>query len=113
MKTIIAGTRNFNDYQFLKEKIDNLDINITEIVSGTARGADILGERYAREHNIPVKRFPADWEKYGKGAGFIRNEQMGNYADYLIAFWDSKSRGTFHMIEYMKKIGKHGTIYVY
>ena len=97
----------------LKEKIDNLNIQIDEIVSGAARGADILGERYGIEHNIPIKRFPADWGKYGKGAGFIRNEQMGNYADYLIAFWDGKSRGTFHMIEYMKKMRKHGTVYVY
>jgi len=102
MKVIIAGSRDFNDYEFLCQKCDALLLNLEtyiEIVSGTARGADALGEQYAIERGYPVKRFPADWDTYGKSAGYRRNEQMANYADALIAFWDGKSRGTKHMID--------------
>ena len=113
MKVIIAGSRNFNDYQFLEKEIDKLDIEIDTIVSGCAKGADTLGIQYAVEHEIPIKCFPAEWDKYGKSAGFIRNKEMGDYADYLIAFWDGQSRGTKHMIDYMKMIGKHGKVFYY
>ena len=113
MKVIIAGSRNFNNYEFLKEKIENLNIQIDEVICGGARGADTLGKRYAIEHDIPVKEFPAKWDKFGKSAGFIRNKQMGDYADYLIAFWDGRSHGTYYMIEYMKMIGKHGRVFYY
>ena len=71
---------------------------ISEIVSGTARGADSLGERYARAHNIPVKRFPAQWNTYGKSAGYRRNIEMAIYADACICFQVNNSRGTEHMI---------------
>ena len=84
MKVIVAGSRDFKDYALLKEFLDKLVIfrsGFTEIVSGTASGADKLGERYAQEHNLAIKRFPADWEKYGKAAGHIRNRQMAEYAD--------------------------------
>lgn len=100
MKIIIAGSRNFVDYDLLVEKCDkafSLQSDI-EIVSGTAYGADMLGERYAKEKNYNIKRFPADWS-LGKGAGYIRNKAMSEYADALIAFWDGKSRGTKHMID--------------
>jgi hypothetical protein len=70
-----------------------------EIVSGTAAGADTLGERYAQEKGYEVKKFPAQWDLYGKSAGYKRNQQMAEYADGLIAFWDGKSRGTKHMID--------------
>lgn len=105
MKVIIAGTRDFNNYTKLKEELDayRKSANITEIVSGGCRGTDLLGEKYAKENNIPIKRFPANWEVYGKKAGPIRNEEMAEYADCLIAFWDSKSRGTKNMIETMRK----------
>lgn len=110
MKVIIAGCRDFNDFGFIKESIDMLissgKVNITEIVSGKAKGADTLGEKYASLNNIPVKEFPANWNLYGKKAGFLRNQEMGNYADCLIAFWDSNSKGTKHMIEYMKGLKK-------
>ena len=111
IKVIIAGTRDFNDYAFLKKNVDyflqgiNPNNEEIEIVSGNARGADKLGERYAKEHNLPVKLFPANWDKYGKRAGYLRNQEMANYSDMLIAFWDEKSKGTKHMIDIAKKQG--------
>lgn len=109
IKVIIAGTRDFNDYALLKKDVDYFlqDFNPSkiEIVSGNARGADKLGERYAKEHNLPVKLFPANWDKYGKRAGYLRNQEMANYSDMLIAFWDEKSKGTKHMIDIAKKQG--------
>lgn len=107
MKVIIAGSRDFNDYKLLKEKCDLIlsDYNDIEIVSGLARGADKLGERYARENKYLIKPFPADWNKYGISAGYIRNEEMAKYGDFLIAFWDTKSSGTKHMIDLAKQYG--------
>lgn len=107
-KVIVAGTRNFNDYQKVKEYLDDfrLSVPIQCIVSGGATGADKLGERYAKENNIPCVIFPAHWEQHGKSAGPIRNKQMAQYADYLIAFWDNKSKGTKSMITEMDKLGK-------
>jgi len=107
MKIIIAGSRNFNDYNLLKTSCDNLLTQFTniEIVSGTARGADKLGERYAREKGYDIKKFPANWDKFGKSAGYIRNDEMAQYADMLIAFWDGTSKGTKHMIDLANKRG--------
>lgn len=107
-RVIIAGGRDFDDYQllelncncYLKNKFPDI-----EIVSGKAKGADRLGERYAENYLLDVKEFSPDWDKFGKGAGFIRNREMAEYADALIAFW-SGSRGTSHMIDIMKKMGK-------
>ena len=98
-KLIIAGGRDFNDYELLQNTILPLLPSITEIVSGTCRGADQLGERFAHEHNIPIKQFPANWNLYGKSAGPRRNEQMAQYADACIVFWDGTSSGTKHMIK--------------
>lgn len=100
MKVIIAGGRNFENYLLLKLKCDKILKNTTDIqiVSGGSKGADLLGERYARERHYLVKRFEADWDKEGKAAGPIRNTKMAEYADYLIAFWDGKSTGTKDMI---------------
>ena len=107
LKVIIAGSRDFNDYELLRERMDYFITGLNgwdgmdnmEIVSGTARGADTLGELYASHNQIPVARFPADWRKYGKSAGYKRNAQMAEYADVLVAFWDGESRGTKHMID--------------
>lgn len=101
MKVIIAGSRTFNDYEKLKSYCDKVlsSQNNIEIVSGTATGADMLGERYAKEKNYSIKKFPADWDKYGKGAGYIRNKEMAEYSDALIAFWNGKSKGTKNMLE--------------
>jgi hypothetical protein len=105
MKTIIAGSRGFTDYSVLHFFLSINPWEITEVVSGTARGADKLGERYAEENGISVKRFPADWDTHGKRAGYIRNSEMADYADALVAFWDGESRGTKHMIDLADKAG--------
>ncbi len=101
MKVIIAGSRGFSDFQLLMAKCEEILANRddVEIVSGTAKGADKMGEHYASLRGFKVKQFPADWDKYGKSAGYKRNSQMADYADMLIAFWDGNSRGTKHMID--------------
>jgi len=106
MKLIIAGGRNFTDYKKLKETCDDFLQNQTniEIVSGAYyKGADKLGEQYAKEKGYKLTKFPANWNKFGKSAGPKRNQQMANYADALIAFWDGKSKGTKDMIELANK----------
>jgi len=106
-KVIIAGGRDFIDYALLRETCDKILCNQSdiEIVSGAAQGADKLGEWYADEKGYPLKQFPANWDKFGKGAGHIRNSEMAEYADALIAFWDGKSKGTKSMISLAKKGG--------
>ena len=110
MKTnriIISGSRNYNDYYYFEKKVNKmlstLDKTDLEIVSGCAIGPDTMAIRYAKENNIPIKRFPAEWSKYGKGAGMIRNELMAAYSTHCIAFWDRASRGTENMIIQAKK----------
>lgn len=102
IRLLIAGSRDFNDYELLKSEIDKLAkqfINGFEIISGCAKGADKLGEQYAEENNLPVLKYPAQWEQYGKFAGIMRNEQMAKIADMCIVFWNGKSKGTKNMIE--------------
>lgn len=77
---IIAGPRTIIDYELLLNAIKLSDIEITEVVSGNAKGVDSLGERYAKENNIPLKVFPSDWKTYKKAAGPIRNSGMAQYA---------------------------------
>ena len=104
-RLVVAGSRDFDDYALLSAELDKLlsgKTNIT-IVSGTARGADRLGERYAAEHNLRIERFPAEWEKYHKGAGPIRNAKMVQSADAVIVFWDNESSGTKNIIECARK----------
>ena len=103
-KIIIAGGRDFMDYNLLKEKTNKIlqEKKVTHkivIISGCARGADTLGLRYASENTFDVEEYPADWDKYGKKAGYMRNVEMAENADALIAFWDGKSKGTKHMID--------------
>ena len=101
-KVVIAGGRDFNDYELLRKCCDIALSSITdeiEVVSGTAGGADKLGERYAAEKGYHIRRFPADWGTYKKRAGYIRNDEMAQYGDALIAFWDGFSKGTGHMID--------------
>ena len=106
MKVIIAGSRNISDHGAVGRAIESSRFQITEVVSGNARGVDAIAENYAGRKEIPVKLFPADWDKYGKPAGAIRNKQMADYADALIAVWDGQSSGTRMMIETMNKVGK-------
>lgn len=74
-----------------------------QVVCGCARGADTLGKQFAEELGLKVLEYPADWDKYGKRAGYIRNEEMAKISNALIAFWDGESRGTKHMIDLAKK----------
>jgi predicted Rossmann fold nucleotide-binding protein DprA/Smf involved in DNA uptake len=105
MKVIIAGSRTFTDYELLCEKCKNIlsATSEVEIVSGGAMGADKLGEKFAEENGYQIARFPANWNEFGKQAGMLRNQQMADYADALIVFWDGKSRGTLNMIELARK----------
>ena len=98
MKYAIVGSRTFNDYQFLKDTLDQYD-DINLIVSGGAYGADKLAERYAKEHGIDTKIFIPEWSKYGKSAGYKRNRLIIGYSDIVIAFWDGVSKGTKHDID--------------
>jgi hypothetical protein len=115
MRVIIAGSREFTDYEMLKRCVEQAvqenKLEITEIVSGKAHGADTLGEQYAKEKGIPVKEFPADWDKFGKSAGYIRNEQMAKYADWLIAFWRPDCKGTTNMIKIMRDLKKPSQVF--
>ena len=105
MRVIIAGGRDFEDYALLKEKCDVLIPDDAVIISGCARGADHLGEQYAKERGLTIERHPADWNQYGRSAGMIRNREMAKAADSLIAFWDGKSKGTANMIRMAEKMG--------
>ena len=116
MKICIAGGRDFANYDVLVKVVDHVLLEIQEpviIISGKAKGADGLGERYAKEHDLEVLLYPADWKKHGKGAGPIRNAQMAEAADMLIAFWDGSSRGTKNMIGQMQKQGKPCNVFNY
>lgn len=105
-KVIIAGSRGFSNYKLLREQCNKYlrekkkTSNII-IVSGHARGADTLGEKYAQDEGFDLEIYPAQWKKLGKQAGYRRNEQMAEVADALIAFWDGESKGTKHMIDIM------------
>jgi len=104
---IVAGSRGFKDYDLLKKQLEYFFSSMTPtIVCGEARGADALGRKYAEENKLHILSYPANWEKDGRAAGYLRNEKMAKVADCLVAFWDGKSSGTKHMIETMKKLGK-------
>lgn len=111
MRLIIAGSRDFNDYERLeKEVIKFLKQNReagepVEILSGRARGADRLGERFADRFDLTIHNKPAKWALHGKAAGHIRNAEMAAIATHCICFWDGKSRGTMDMIKQAKKKG--------
>ena len=110
-KLIVAGGRDFNDAALMaRVLIDWADIDYADsaisIVSGMARGADALGYQFATTNGVRVYEFPAHWDDFGKRAGVIRNKQMGDFADGLLAFWDGQSSGTDHMIKYMRSLSK-------
>lgn len=123
-RIIIAGGRDFNNYfkcwYFCDHYLKNLEVSEIEIVSGTANGADKLGERYAKEKGFPIKQFPANWSDlsepcvlkyrtdgtpYNALAGNKRNKQMADYSTHLVAFHDGISKGTYDMIEIAKTQG--------
>ena len=119
MKVIVAGSRFFTDYEYVKRYLDvfRMKYEIEEIVSGACDmgnltfvrengskvfGVDGLGERYANEHGIPVKHFPANWKKFGLSAGPVRNGEMAVYGNYAIVISDGLSRGSRSMIQKAK-----------
>lgn len=121
LRIIVAGSRDFDDFELLWKSVEKIqrdivtenfrDLSRVCIVSGTARGADRLGELYAERTGLYTYKFPADWDALGKRAGYVRNAEMakfavkdGNYG-VLIAFWDGKSKGTKHMIDLANKHG--------
>ena len=115
MNLIIAGGRLFNNYQLLKNSVDKLCKNhkITNIISGKAKGADSLGEKYAKERDINIIAKEADWNLFGKSAGYRRNVEMANIATHAIVFWDGESKGSKHMIDIMKQQNKPVRVVLY
>ncbi|MCK5610058.1 DUF2493 domain-containing protein [Candidatus Pacearchaeota archaeon] len=114
IRVIIAGGRTICDKRLLWDVIQGLDFEITEVVSGMAKGADAMGVAYATWAEIPVAEFPAEWDnfnlpgtvvkkgqygEYNATAGFFRNDEMAQYADVLILVWDGSSRGSSNMKE--------------
>ncbi len=107
---LVVGSRTFDDYEFMKAKLDHILKNHSNIVivSGGAKGADSLAEKYAKEKGYPIKVFPANWDKYGKSAGYKRNEQMHQYINKaekrgVVAFWQNESKGTAHNFKLAEK----------
>ena len=110
-RVVIAGCRNYFDYAQAKKYIDLCLKNIRKqftiiITSGGCRGADMIGLRYATENNMTFEVYNADWIHFGKAAGPLRNRHMAEVCDYVICFWDGKSKGTFSMIQEAKKLNK-------
>ena len=112
----MCGSRSITNYELVEQGINivlkRYEIQMTELVSGCATGPDKLGETYAAKHSISIIRMPALWQKYGISAGFIRNKEMADYSDIVISFFDKTSKGSKHMIEYCRKIGRKNFIFL-
>lgn len=110
-KLIVAGSRGFTDAAFLNDSVFYmaevvLRDDAISIVSGCARGADTFALEFAIANKVKAYKFPAHWASSGKSAGMLRNIKMGKFSDGLLAFWDGKSKGTKHMMDYMRSLGK-------
>lgn len=105
MRVIIAGSRTIDNYELVKYCVQQSGFTITTVISGTANGADKLGEQYANENNIPIKRFVPNWTKFGKSAGYKRNVEMAENADALVIIIENNSRGSTHMYNIAKEKG--------
>lgn len=107
MKVGIIGSRNFNRVDILIDSLNLLRLpDNSIIVSGGARGADSMGEQWAKSNSFQTLIFPANWDKYGKRAGFLRNEDIIKNSDIVVAFWDGVSNGTRHSLGLAKKYKK-------
>lgn len=104
MITAVIGSRNFTDYKLLESTLESLP-EITQIVSGGAKGADSLAKTYAEQHQLPLVIFKPDWKQYGKGAGIVRNRQIIDAAQMVVAFWDGVSKGTASSLALAKAKG--------
>lgn len=111
MKVAVIGGRDFKDYELVKKTLSG--ITITLLVSGGAIGADSLGEKYANENGIETLIFLPDWKTFGKRAGFLRNSEIINECEIVVAFWDGESKGTKDSIEKAKKLNKKVVIISY
>ncbi len=118
MNLVICGSRFFNDYESFEQIMldflskNNLDVHSCIVISGGARGADKLAENFSYTHNYEFYEIPADWSTHGKSAGIIRNLQMLDVANHVVAFWDGKSPGTKHMIDTCKKRNIKNTVFM-
>lgn len=112
MKVLICGSRNITDPALVSQAVSQSGITPTQIISGGARGVDRLAGEYAVSQGIGFTEYPADWDKYGKRAGFIRNYAMVGAADAVIALWDGTSPGTKHSIEFARSCGKRVFVYL-
>ena len=117
-RVVLAGGRDFTDYDLLRTScLSFLGNKLTSpqviVISGHASGADSLGERFAQEHGLQVELHAADWVKHSRAAGPIRNKEMAECSDALIAFWDGKSRGTKNMIDSARRYGLDVSIVPY
>jgi hypothetical protein len=104
MKVAVIGSRTFSSYESVVNVLSK--IKITEIISGGAVGADSLGERYAKDNDIPTKIFLPDWKTHGKKAGFLRNTQIIEECEMVVAFWNMESKGTKDSLDKAEKLGK-------
>lgn len=105
MRVIIAGSRSIHDYAEIAIAVEESGFDVTKVVSGRAMGVDMLGESWADENDVPIKKFPvsnADWKKWGSSAGKRRNSEMAEYGDALVAVHDGISTGTQNMIDQMR-----------
>lgn len=112
MKVLICGSRGINDPATVLAAVEQSGLSPTHIISGGAKGVDRLACAYAASRGIEFKEYTADWDKYGKRAGFIRNYAMVGAADAVIAVWDGTSRGTKHSIELARSCGKRVFVYL-
>jgi hypothetical protein len=108
MKILVGGSREFTDrarvFEVMEDvffQVERMGARSVTIISGTARGSDKLGEKFAEHRGLRLERYPADWDQYGKSAGIIRNKQMAMKADIAVLFWDGESSGTKNMMEEM------------
>lgn len=106
LKLAIIGSRTFSDYDLLKESLKLYIPQIKLVISGGAKGADFMGEVWADSNNIEKTIFYPDWDKFGKRAGFVRNELIIKECDCCIAFWDGESNGTKHSLSLCEKYNK-------
>lgn len=121
VKIVIAGSRTFDNYLMLRQKMSWVEDQLTarepfveiEVFDGGAMGADHYGRKWAEKCGYKVHEYPADWKQFGKSAGYIRNEEMANDCDMVVVFWDGESKGTKHMMELAKKYEKPLVVFNY
>lgn len=113
IKLAIVGSRSFNCYNDLDNAIKDKSFDLELIISGGARGADRLAERWALANNIAFRAILPEWKKYGRGAGIVRNQLIVEEADFCLIFWDGLSLGTKSTIEFCEKLEKSFKLVVF